>query len=395
VNARVCFVLDDYFEFCQGGAELQSYLISSGLAKQGCEVHYIFVRSPEEDPTVSRGAGGTVVLHGVKSHHSRFLGRLYVLGAPELMRTLKDIDPDVVYQRTGSGFTGLVAQYTKTYRKKMIWAVASVSDCSKATLGADSRNFVASGLSRVNKWLAVYGIRRADVVVAQSNDQVKLLADNLGVEAIVIPNSQVAPQTLAPKANPPQVIWVANIKKCKRPEVFIDLAESCRDLNAEFVMVGRQGDGRYWRGVKTMIDGSDALKYLGELPYSEVNKLIEKASVLVSTSLPVEGYPNTYIQAWLRATPTVTLDFDPDEVIKTHAMGYHSRDFNQLVKDVGNLISDPELSARLGQNARAYATANHNFERVLPRYGELLDGLLNPEEKRFVAGRTDHVEEAG
>ena len=53
----------------------------------------------------------------------------------------------------------------------------------------------------------------------------------------------------------------------------------------------------------------------------ETNREISQAHVLVNTSL-YEGFPNTFIQAWLRAVPTISLNVDPDGVIEGRAWDF-------------------------------------------------------------------------
>ena len=113
---------------------------------------------------------------------------------------------------------------------------------------------------------------------------------------------------------------------------------------------------------------STKFEYIENVSFDKSNELISKASVFVNTSQRNEGFPNTFIQAWLRKTPTVSLSFDPDGIIKTRNIGFVSNIFDQLIEDVKTLIVDAALRERMGERARKYAIQEYsvaeNFDRL-------------------------------
>ena len=53
-----------------------------------------------------------------------------------------------------------------------------------------------------------------------------MLKNNFGRECdIVVPNFCPKPKNIIKKKNPIKLVWIANFKKLKRPELFIKLAE--------------------------------------------------------------------------------------------------------------------------------------------------------------------------
>jgi len=61
---------------------------------------------------------------------------------------------------------------------------------------------------------------------------------------------------------------------------------------------------------------------MGKLPFEETLKIFDGATLFVNTSKSEsEGFPNTYIQAWLRGVPVISFDVDPDGVIAKNGLG--------------------------------------------------------------------------
>jgi len=158
----------------------------------------------------------------------------------------------------------------------------------------------------------------------------------------------------------------------KKPEIFIKLAKIFKDLNVNFVLAGRPSKGSYQNMLLEQIKELPNLKYLGEIPFQRTNELLSKSSIFVNTST-TEGFSNTYIQAWMRKTPVVTLNCDPDNIIKKHKIGFHSGNFEQLVKDVRYLIENEDERREMGEIARKYAIENNDIKKISKKYFELFN----------------------
>jgi glycosyltransferase involved in cell wall biosynthesis len=224
-----------------------------------------------------------------------------------------------------------------------------------------------------NRRLLEHGIRRAHRVVAQTADQAEALRTRWGREAdLIFPNVHPIPPEPEKPRSPLQVVWVANVKPMKRPEVFLDLAERLagrRDV--EFVMIGRPEHPQYQARVEARLRELPHVRYLGEQPLERVDEVLTAAHVFVNTSR-AEGFPNTFIQAWMRAVPVVTLEVDPDRVLERKRVGLRSGTLDRLVDDVARLLDDPRLRAAMGRRARAHAVAAHGLDRHIGRLERLL-----------------------
>ena len=90
-----------------------------------------------------------------------------------------------------------------------------------------------------------------------------------------------------------------------------------------------------------------------------------RASCLCCTSR-VEGFPNTFLEAWSHGLPVVSM-FDPDALIEERGLGATAHDVPGLTTAVRELLASPERWRQASDNARRYYVENHTVESVLPR----------------------------
>jgi len=341
-----------------GGAEIQIYFLIEELKKKGYKIHYLF----DSNQKISQ-INGKVQYHPLHEYIKLFIWLNFL----KIGILIKKIAPDIIYQRTKSAYTGIGGFFAKLTNAKMIYNISCDFDCLKTS---------TTLLNFINIRLADYGMRNADLVIAQTRHQQNLLKNNFGLSSTLIPNGHPVPAPPFKKQQPPIVAWIANIKPLKQPEIFIKLAEKCQDLNIRFVYAGRPTRGAYQKELINKTRKISNLKYLGEIPFKKTNELLSKSSLLVNTSL-VEGFSNTFIQAWMRETPVVTLNCDPDNIIKNQRIGFHSGSFENLVRDVRCLIENEDIREEMGKKARKYAITNHDIDKIGNKYFNVFERLLN------------------
>jgi glycosyltransferase involved in cell wall biosynthesis len=348
-----------------GGAEYQISLLIEALASSNeYEIHYLthFVDKRERvrKYQVSRiGAGGPIPRLG------------YVAEGRSLYRTLRELGPDVIYQRVACAYTAVCALYSRRSGVPLVWHVSHDTELTPGHLDR-ARNFLRL---RLEKWTAEWGARRATRIVVQTEFQAELLKRNYARTAdAVIRNFHPPAAEPIDKSGPLTVVWIANLKPWKQPEIFVRLAASLRDRDdIRFVMVGAAAaPGKRWAwelALMSDIQSTANLQYLGEMSHAEVNSLLARAHIFVNTSLH-EGFPNTFIQAWLRDVVVVSLQVDPDQVLARGA-GIVAHSEAALVAAVRTLIDAPEVRAGFAARGREHAQAHHSL-----RNAEVLKSLL-------------------
>jgi glycosyltransferase involved in cell wall biosynthesis len=283
-----------------------------------------------------------------------------------LYRHLCRLRPDVIYQRVGCAYTGVSAAYSIRHRARLVWHISIDNDLSD-----DIGRFppVSRGLERR---IRDFGISRADAIVAQSQYQADLLKTRFGSSATVIKNFQSGPSVPVPKSTILTVVWVANLKPAKRPEYYFSIVQAMSgQSNLRFIMIGQGGDREPYASRIRDLQNSANFDYLGGLSIDDTNEQIAKAHVLVNTS-DIEGFPNTFIQAWYRRTVVVSLCIDPDDVIRDHGLGYSKLSPNAAAEKINLLLSDNATAESIRDKAYAFVEREHSLANADRLVGVIL-----------------------
>lgn len=364
-SIRICVLMPMHWSTQAGGAELQARTLLRELANHpSFDVHCV-VRSAGES---YRPQGYT--LHRIPA--ARSLAGTFLFDAPALLDLLDRIDPDVIYQRVGCTYTGIAAWWARRRDRRMVWHVASDRDVAAHPWQFSLR----APIEQIDRRIVGFGARNASAIIVQNSAQADLLLSRFGREdAIRIPNFHPVPEECTHKpADRIRVAWIGNIKPIKRPEVFVRLAADLRDLpGVEFVMIGAQNlYGAAWEALQQRIASVPNLSYPGVLSHDEVNRLLDQSHLLVNTSR-MEGFPNTFIQAWMRGVPAVSLAVNPDGVFDDETMGICAGDdYDRMAAAVRRLVGDRQGLETMGQRAASIARRDYSEANV----SRLIDVLM-------------------
>jgi len=300
-------------------------------------------------------------IYSIQVHNSlRKFGRPYFLYYPAIRKILYDERPDIVYRRGGTGSLGILCQLRKKIGFRLVWACAHISELTRT-----KRITYKTIFTYLDDLVCAYGIRHADRIVTQTRDQRRLLQKNYGRDSVICRNAHPFSEGVEQKKTEEVlIVWIANFKYWKQPEQFVRLAERCQDLdNARFVMIGRKGYGKFWDDLEIRINALDSIEHKGEMPQKDVNHVLDRAHIFVNTSLH-EGFPNTFIQSWMRGVPVVSLHVDPDKMLETEKIGFYSKTFYQFVKNTRFLIQNSAVRYEMGRRARSYAASTFSLRNI-------------------------------
>ena len=360
---KFCAVLGKYPKDVPGGAEYQSYQICKELSNRGYETHYVAHRSETESFEVDEG----INLHRLNRNTSSNLR--------SKKHYLDDIDADVYYFRNKKDIT-LAALCSRYLTARVLYNIAHDYQCDSLLSLPKKRsldvNGVISGV-RLTYQKLLYGF--PDEVLAQTQGQKNRLRTNRGIDAHYVGNGHPVPEPPFDKQSPPVVLWLASLKRWKQPEQFIDLAEQCSELECQFWIVGRPANKELFSEVSDRIETLDNIEYKGGCTVEESNEYISKASVFVNTSkVGMEGFPNTFVQAWLRETPVISLHKDVDRILADNVGGVLAGSKNELSRFTQKMIKDEGYRRTLAERSRTKAEESYSINNVCDR---LLDLVKN------------------
>ena len=339
-----------------GGAEVQQSMIAPALARRGYRVSMICLDYGQPDGSVVKGVS-VHNLHrpddgipGIRFVHPRFTS---VWGA------MKAIGADVYYQRTSAVYTAYMVAFCRMHGKKSVYAGASDVDFLP---GSEDIRYARD--KKIFQW----GVRNVDRIVTQNDVQQQQLFDHYGIEGSVIPSCYVPP---AGARNDPEgyILWTASIRPSKRAELALEIAR--RLPRHRFVIIGGPDPDRksreYYASLCEVASGLPNVEMKGFVPFTEAEKWFNGARVVLNTSL-YEGFPNTFLQAWSRAIPTVAF-------IDTGSRGPDGNPIYDAVEEVSEaawrldrlMTSHPAWSAA-SQRVLAHFHACHSVEAVIDRY---------------------------
>ncbi len=345
-----------------GGETVQHVLLARAWRDLGHEVSMIVFDDGQGSRRVVDGIT-TIAAHrrtaglpGIKIFHPR---------ASKLFSALMSADADVYYQSPAGAFTGLTAWFCRMRGRKFIFRIASDSDCEKEH-------------SRIRFWrdrkLYDYGLKLSDLVAAQTLAQAKMLESNHGLEAPVI-NMLVEPprRNSGGPAKDIDVLWVSNLRPLKRPELVLELARQLPDVR--FTLAGGplpyESGRTYFEDVKAAAAQLPNVRMPGPIRYTESGAWFDRAKIFLNTS-SIEGFPNTFLQAWIRGVPVVSF-FDPDGLIRRMQLGAVATSIDDMRESIRGLLEVDVYRETMGRRARDFALREFT-SAAASRYIELLEG---------------------
>mgnify|MGYP000980893530 FL=1 len=347
-----------------GGAEVRQVLIGRALAKKGFDICFItYDNAPSRTPSnqTSIVDGISVIKSFCVSTKIPLIKRFAIL-----WKCLKQANSDIYLH--SSGFPGIVPLYCLVYRKKFILLISSDRN-------AVLRNIVSS-TSFITKIALYLDIKLSDIVVVQNTFQMHSIEQNFKKTPHLIYNPIKTSELpkLSNTYDKKTVIWIGTIEEIKQPSLLIELAKSLPDYY--FKVIGRcsVNEPAVCKWFLSEIESVPNLSYLGFMPQGKLKSVYQEASILINTSI-AEGFPNTFLEAWLYGVPVVSLNVDPDEIICKNHLGFHSKTIKQMITDIDTLLKNESLLTDCGRNCQLYVKSIHDLDKIIDDYVVILNCL--------------------
>ncbi|MCY1635007.1 glycosyltransferase family 4 protein [Marinifilum sp. D737] len=356
---KVLILHPAHWEQTMGGAELQiSYLVNM-LKDKNYEVHFMYEDNGKQISNVTK-----LKLHPLKRIKGKNkLGKGWILYRKSIFQKFNEIQPDAIYTRLYSSWSGFAANYAKQQSVNHILAVASDSDLMRV----QGKVSLLKPLDVFEKKLVSVAYNNATYILTQNKIQQELLRKYFNRTGIRINQStQFCKEDNIKKDNEIiKIIWIANFKKIKRPELYVKLVEKFEKIpNINFTMIGRSDE--VYNELIDRAEKISSFKYLGEMSNPEVNKYLLESHILINTS-DYEGFSNTFVQAWMRKVVVLSMNSNPDEIISNQQIGFICPTIEELSSKIELLVENKILREDMSNKAYQYAIENHSIEKNLDK----------------------------
>jgi len=166
------------------------------------------------------------------------------------------------------------------------------------------------------------------------------------------------------------------LRQPKRPDVLVEVAQRLPLIR--FVVCGgttcHRSPESFAENVANRLRTMPNVTYLGQVPPERCREVVSHASVLLSTS-DEEGFPNTFLEAWSKGTPVVSLNIDPEGVIEQKGLGTVSRDVARAAADISALVIDTSRREAIGTRARRHVAECHSEQHVVEEFERAIEEI--------------------
>jgi glycosyltransferase involved in cell wall biosynthesis len=280
-------------------------------------------------------------------------------------------DAELYYQNCAEHATGQVAWWCRRNGRRFVYSVASNPDCDPRLPELHSLR---------ERLLYRYGLRHADCVIVQTEQQRRVLFEGFALKSSRLPMPCPGPSDLeftSSKAFPEpfRVAWVGRISPVKRLEMMLEVAEKLPEIQFEVAGKPDESDPAYAAALLGRAAKIKNLKVNGPIPMDAMNGFYRKMSLLCCTSA-YEGFPNTFLEAWSHGLPVVST-VDPDNLIAERNLGAWAPSAAGIAAAIRRFRESPADRQSASANSRRYYSENHSVEPAMLKFEKLFLETLN------------------
>ncbi len=355
-------IINQHISDYLGGSEVQCDIVARGLSDLGHKVVYGAVNSKKDN----------------YSEYSYCVVPLVIKKRKKLSNLLEKEKPDIIYWRYNKNCLLGVTKESKKRKIPFVFAVSHINDTKRFAYKKPNYTGLKKIISLVKQiFFSAWNFRAFESINAisfQLNNQKKQSIIGKKKYRVIWNSAFIGRKTF--NWENPYCLWVANIKPSKQPEKYIELVKiiTKKYPNIDFLMIGGI-QGEQYKPILEKANQINNFHYLGVKNPEIVNGALENALCLVNTC-ETEGFPNNMIQAWMQGCPTISLEYDPDNLIKEKKLGFVSENFEQMILDVEKVINNEELRDEIGARAKKFAHNNFTQERMIKEIEEFLKEVI-------------------
>ena len=341
-----------------GGSELQIALIARALSEKG---HHVTLIENSGNGTEMH-IGDITVLFTAKSNIKGL--RFIIQKIPNTLRYLLQTKADFYYIRGFSTIYLIVAFVAWKLNSKLILGLATDID----VLNFKRRfRYVFRTRTSTQNWLkndlpasfaGAFLLKKADFIFVQHTNQQKALSEKR-LKSIIFPNI-ILPNSIQPKVQcSDYFVYVGSLNERKGLR---DLLKTLEYDNKIKIKIIGQPQGTDAIEKTKLFKNYPNVQYFGQMSREAVLAEIQTSKGLLNFS-KMEGFPNTFLEAWSFGVSVYSLWVDPGEVIEKFQLGKcFAGDINSMTAFITS-IKTKGPSERIIE----YVKLNHSFNNAADR----------------------------
>ncbi len=364
-----------------GGAERQLILLGGVLLDLGWDVGFVTGLDVRPETLIDHHFKvNRVPFYFLRGKWLRLLQDLRLL-----WYALNEQGANLVGLRAGGPvLLGLLKLWCLLRGAKLILWVQSDGDFARDAGKARSER----ALRRLARRIYRQQIFSADLLIVQTGYQYAALSKLTRRPCVIIPSLATFKAELSCRVSggeKPFILWAGNPTRNKRVSIVLALAKLLPAY--QFVIAMNPGERKALDQTKDEVRRLHNVKFLGAVPSQQMEEWFDRATIVLNTSV-IEGFPNTFLQAWARGIPVVTAGIDPDGLINRCGMGIvvpviddDSQAIGQLASALRQGMEDDRLRMEMGRTGYDYVVANHSPGSVGKHMDESFKRLFNVHEE--------------
>jgi glycosyltransferase involved in cell wall biosynthesis len=303
--------------------------------------------------------GVDVIVRAPYRAKQRLLGK--VREVVNIRATLRSVDADVIVTRAAGPHVGLIRLFTR--RRRFVYSSASPHDFDVARVASKRRD----------RLLLSFGLRLADEIVVQTEEQRQSCRNQLGRTPIVI--RSLCDLGEQGDAVPEAFLWVGRYHRYKRPLEYLELARSMPE--AQFWMVlsstaPTREDVELQHRVEAEARILPNVRLFHALPRPELKNFVGRAVAMVTTS-EYEGMSNVLLEGWAQGVPALVLSYDSDGIVARECLGLVAGGSREVfLRHARELWAGRLDRSEVAARCRAYVEEHHTPEQLADRWADVL-----------------------
>ncbi len=342
-----------------GGAAVETLALIKGLIYNGCRVGVLTWKGAKD--FINRKTEFDIIEAFDREIGIRKIRWIYYR-YPALIKSIKHYSPDCLLQKTAGIQTGILAHIGKNLNIPFIYRVAN-------DMEVDERLY--KRLSFYERKMYRYGLKNAGYIITQNDYQYNKLKEEYAKKRIFkIYNAFYLSGEIEGERERKYIAWVGIFSQQKNLDVLVNIVNQLPKIDFKIAgMEPTKGIDENAKKALNALSKHKNVQFVGYLNRTEIMDFLANAYALLNTS-HYEGFSNTFLEAFAAGTPVISLNSDPDRILRKYKLGFLVN-LEAVAHVIKKLINDCDYEA-YKVRMRDYLNSFHDYKIVSKKLIDIL-----------------------